>query len=129
MRSIAGVNLRTCSGEHMYRYATMLHRKMLVSVAHCDAMLHIRIFQKFSEKFSEIPEMTPGRPAGRGGFFTPPPWFPGGPIGAKRGGLYSGLSRNPRTCPKWLPPRERDLTALCHLPTQRQSYFRSGPGV
>src|SRR5271165_2218641 len=27
MRSIAGVNLRTCSGEHMYRYATKMYEK------------------------------------------------------------------------------------------------------
>ena len=74
MRSIAGVNLRTCSGEHMYRYA-MCKKE--------DVNYIVQTMSKVSEKnFRKnlYPIPPPGRPAeGRyfGTFDPPLQWGPG----------------------------------------------------
>ena len=66
MRSIAGVNLRTCSGEHMYRYATKMYRKMSPTHRSRDDVYPEPHFRKtFPETFSETPRPPPaGRPRG-----------------------------------------------------------------
>ena len=60
MRSIAGVNLRTCSGEHMYRYAMCKKEDVNYIVQTMSKVSE----KKFSENFFGDPSPTPpGRPA------------------------------------------------------------------
>ena len=63
MRSIAGVNLRTCSGEHMYRYATKMYRKMSPTHRSRDDVYPNPFPENFSENFFGDPPTPPGRPA------------------------------------------------------------------
>jgi len=64
MRSIAGVNLRTCSGEHMYRYATSCTERCPRHIAHAMMFIPTPFGKTFPETFSETPSPPPaGRPA------------------------------------------------------------------
>ena len=66
MRSIAGVNLRTCSGEHMYRYATRCTERCSPTHRSRDDVYPEPHYRKtFPETFSETPRPPPaGRPRG-----------------------------------------------------------------
>ena len=67
MRSIAGVNLRTCSGEHMYRYATRCTRKMFPTHRSRDDVYPNPFRENFFGNFFGDPLPPPaGRPAGGG---------------------------------------------------------------